>query len=180
MALVTVAEAREAALTAVTQRAMTVEAMLRESSSMPMTTKFDFFLSHSSIDRTLVLGVKSILASKGYTVYIDWLDDPQLTRSTVSKQTADVIRRRMRQSVNLVYVHTANAALSRWCPWELGYFDAFSHPDERVFIFPLMDHKQEAFRGQEYLGLYRVLEVNNVLLRNAQQRDVVIGARSPS
>lgn len=37
--------------------------------------KYDVFLSHSCRDVTLLLKLKSILNSKGYTVYIDWVND---------------------------------------------------------------------------------------------------------
>lgn len=39
---------------------------------------FDIFLSHSSEDAEIVLGVREILVGLGLKVYIDWIDDPQL------------------------------------------------------------------------------------------------------
>ena len=37
---------------------------------------FDIFLSHSSKDKQLILGVKQLIEDSGYSVYIDWVDDP--------------------------------------------------------------------------------------------------------
>jgi len=172
MALVTIAEAIEASSAEVTRRGVPVEAMLRESRQAPPTSKFDIFLSHSSMDRRLILGVRAILESKGFTVYVDWIDDPLLDRKSVTKTTAAAIRARMRQCRMMFYVHTRNAALSKWCPWELGYFDAFSNPEEQVYIFPLVESRSETFKGQEYLALYRVIDIANPLVRNRSGSDV--------
>ncbi len=117
--------------------------------------KFDIFLSHASKDGDLILGVKSLLESFGFKVYVDWVDDPQLDRSKVNNETADMLRRRMRQSRSLVWAATEAASDSKWMPWELGYFDGF-RPDQ-VAIFPLVDHASETFKGQEYIGLYPVI-----------------------
>jgi hypothetical protein len=39
---------------------------------------YDIFLSHSSRDKPLMLGVKQRLEEEGFVVYIDWIDDPTL------------------------------------------------------------------------------------------------------
>lgn len=49
---------------------------------------FDIFLSHSFYDAELVLGVRAILQRAGESVYVDWIDDPELDRSRVSMRTA--------------------------------------------------------------------------------------------
>jgi len=59
---------------------------------------FDVFLSHSSEDSEIVLGVREILVGLGLKVYIDWIDDPQLDRGKVTAENADILRRRMRTS----------------------------------------------------------------------------------
>jgi hypothetical protein len=103
------------------------------------------------LDAEIVLGVKSILSNAGKTVYVDWLDDPQLDRSHVTAATADVLRKRMGQCDSLFYIHSRNAAQSRWMPWELGYFDGRRG---NVAILPVLKAGETAFRGEEYLGLY--------------------------
>jgi hypothetical protein len=120
--------------------------------------RYDIFLSHASKDADLVLGAKSLLESFGFKVYVDWVDDAQLDRSKVGKETADLLRRRMRQSKSLVWAATEAASDSKWMPWELGYFDGF-RPNQ-VAIVPLVDGASDVFRGQEYLGLYPVIRKN--------------------
>lgn len=116
---------------------------------------FDIFLSHASKDSDLVLGTKAILESLGYKVYVDWIDDAQLDRSNVNIETADLLRRRMRQSNSLVWVDTEAATESKWMPWELGYFDGFK--PKHVSILPLTNNSTDKYKGQEYLSLYPVI-----------------------
>lgn len=120
-------------------------------------SKFDIFLSHSFQDRELVVGTKRLIEEAGFTVYVDWIDDAELDRSKVDRDRADHLRLRMQQCDTLFYAHTPNAALSKWCPWELGYFDALKAPDRQVFVLPVVDG--ERYEGQEYLSLYDVVEL---------------------
>ncbi|MBN8431566.1 toll/interleukin-1 receptor domain-containing protein [Microbulbifer salipaludis] len=117
---------------------------------------FDVFLSHSSKDAELVLGVKEILTRKGIKVYVDWQDDPQANRESVSAETAELLRARMKQSKSLIFLATDNASGSKWMPWELGYFDGFSGGS--VAVLPVLDYASSSFRGQEYLGLYPTVD----------------------
>lgn len=125
-----------------------------EVASSKARSSFDVFLSHSTSDAEIVLGVKGVLEDYGKTVYVDWLQDPQLDRSHVTAATAEVIRERMRQCKSLVYVHTKNSGASKWMPWELGYFDGFNGA---VAILPVTE-KGENFQGQEYLGIYPYID----------------------
>lgn len=125
-----------------------------EVASAKTSSIFDIFLSHSTSDAEIILGVKGVLEDYGKTVYVDWLDDPQLDRSSVTPATAEVIRERMRQCESLVYVHTTNSRSSKWMPWELGYFDGFNGA---VAIFPVTK-SGERFKGQEYLGIYPYID----------------------
>ena len=113
---------------------------------------YDIFLSHSSKDAELILGIKGIFEDLGYVVYVDWVDDPQLDRTNVSKNTAEKLRERMNASKSLFYVTTDNADSSKWMPWECGYFDGLK---EKVAIVPIQKNSlSNEFLGQEYLGLY--------------------------
>lgn len=114
--------------------------------------RFDIFLSHSSRDAAVVRGIKLIMESQGFTVYVDWIADPELDRSRVTKATALLLRKRMGQCKSLIYAATTNSSSSLWMPWELGYFDGLRQSN--VAILPLTDHPGEHFQGQEYLGLY--------------------------
>lgn len=133
--------------------------------------RFDIFLSHSSRDAEIILGVKAILEDTGVKVYVDWIEDAHLDRSRVTHETADLLRRRMRQSGSLIWVATEAASQSKWMPWELGYFDGFR--PKHVAILPLVDSASETFHGQEYLGLYPLAQPDRVgtFLRNVIVND---------
>lgn len=160
MSYVTEAEVRAAARRATQATFKTTASVLRESRDTARTT-FDVFLSHSYVDQDLVLGAKQILEDKGLTVYVDWINDPLLDRQTVTRVTAIKIRTRMRQCRTMFYLHSVNAKQSKWCPWELGYFDAFTHPARKVFVFPVTG-SDRSFTTQEYLSLYDTVDIHSI------------------
>jgi hypothetical protein len=133
-----------------------MEADLRKSAATSVQTHFDVFLSHSYEDAALIVGIKALLERERITVYVDWLEDPQLDRSQVTLDTADLLRERMRHCGFLLYVSSQASVDSKWMPWELGYFDGF-RPD-RVGILPVVSTPGAGFIGQEYLGLYPLIE----------------------
>lgn len=118
--------------------------------------RFDVFLSHSIRDEELVLGIVELLKEMGKKVYVDWIEDRQLSRSSVTPETAKTLRQRMNQSSRLLYLATDNASSSKWMPWELGYFDGLK--SGKVAILPLVEYSFSSFKGQEYLGLYPALD----------------------
>lgn len=112
---------------------------------------FHIFMSHSFEDRKLVLGTVLLIEDMGFSVYLDWRDDPLLDRTMVTSKTARVLRSRLVASASLFYATTANAISSRWMPWELGYKDGHN---SRCAILPVVNEDTEDFVGQEYLGIY--------------------------
>jgi len=126
--------------------------ILLEESQEPLRT-FDIFLSHSFQDSKLILVVKRGLEGLGYSVFVDWVEYPQLDRQHVTKEVAAFLRDVMEQSKSLFYVATDNASHSNWMPWECGYFDGIK---KLVAIMPVLrsDGGSDSFAGQEYLGLY--------------------------
>lgn len=120
------------------------------------TDRFDIFLSHCVADADVVAGVKVLLEEQGYKVYVDWLVDKQLERNRVTPQTADVLRHRMRSSDSMFFATSDSSPNSKWMPWELGYFDGLRQG--RIAVLPLVPYGGAAFKGQEYLGLYPVVE----------------------
>src|SRR2546422_969529 len=86
-------------------------------------SSFDIFLSHSYLDKELILGITVYLEKMGHTVYVDWKQDAQLSRDNITKETAQVVRARIEQSESLFFATTEGAKSSRWMPWELGYMD---------------------------------------------------------
>ena len=119
--------------------------------------EYDVFLSHSILDKRLVLTLLDMFKDAKYTVYIDWIEDKQLSRANVSPSTADILRKRMNQSRGLAFITTQESLSSKWCPWELGYFDGKSK-NARCCILPVLENSKSKFIGQEYLGLYPYLE----------------------
>lgn len=113
--------------------------------------EFDIFLSHAFDDKDLILGVTLLIEHLGYQVYLDWRDDPQLDRKSVSVKTAGVLRSRMRESKCLFFATTPSYEKSQWMPWELGYKDGHN---TRTAILPIVDQPSSGYLGKEYLGLY--------------------------
>lgn len=113
---------------------------------------YDVFLSHSYIDKEKIASVKHYLELLGLSVYIDWIDDSQLVRNSVTKETAERIKTRMKKCKSLIYIFSDNSNLSKWMPWELGYFDGVKG---RIAVLPITRFSNNnTFKGTEYLGLY--------------------------
>lgn len=121
-------------------------------------SKHDIFLSHAYADREIVLGVAMMIEDLGYTVYVDWRDDPYLDRSKVIPETAAKLKARMKSSRCLFYSTTANASDSKWMPWELGYKDG---ENTRVAVLPVVQSTTTSYKGQEYLGIYPYVDAAN-------------------
>lgn len=159
MAYFTIQEARDAFERRQRRRPVRKSAsqvLTEEVASVLDTDRFDIFLSHCVADAEVIAGVKVLLEDQGHKVYVDWLVDKQLDRSRVTPTTADVLRRRMRSSDSMFFATSESSPNSKWMPWELGYFDGLRQG--RIAVLPLVSHQGAAFTGQEYLGLYPVVE----------------------
>jgi len=128
---------------------------------------FDIFLSHSYADKKGALGIKNILEIDfNYSVYIDWIDDSDLDRNSVSFTTAKRIRERMTKCKCLFYATSTNAFTSKWMPWETGLMDGLKN---RVAICPFIDTSEtDSFSGQEYLGIYPYVTINTTVGSNTE------------
>ena len=142
------ARAKKAVATNFSNAGILLESQMRKQASV---TAHDIFLSHAFDDKELILGVALTLEDFGYTVYLDWRDDPTLDRKNVNATTAAKLRERMRSARCLFYATTESASSSRWMPWELGFKDGQSN---RSAILPIRDTVPTDFKGQEYLGIY--------------------------
>jgi hypothetical protein len=159
MAYFTIQDAREAFERRQRTRPMHKSAsqvLTEEVASVRDTDRFDIFLSHCVADADVIAGVKVLLEEQGHKVYVDWLVDKQLDRSRVTPEAADILRRRMRSSDSLFFATSDSSPNSKWMPWELGYFDGLRQG--RIAVLPLVSYQGAAFTGQEYLGLYPVVE----------------------
>jgi len=122
-----------------------------ESRKAVSTKTFEIFLSHSSLDAPLVLALYTILATRGYKVYLDQIHDPYLNRQNVTRKTAEIIRKRMTQCDSLFVATTGNTTKSQWVPWELGFTDGLTG---KSAILPIVDYSYSTFSGLSYFGLY--------------------------
>lgn len=137
---------------AATPMQKTASTVLTETVRSQTTTRnYDIFLSHAFRDAELILGVKVKLEKYGHSVYVDWVEDPQLDRATVTARTASALRKRMGCCRSLFYATTEASTQSKGMPWECGYVDGKCG---RSAILPLTDTGGSAFKGQEYLGIY--------------------------
>jgi len=129
-----------------------LSATLNEQRNLSSTKTFDIFLSRSSKDAVLVEGLKLSLEDLGYSVYVDWIEDPHLDRKNVTRETALLIRERMRQSDSLIYAFTEHGSHSKWMPWELGYFDTLK---SKSAVLPIVEGSHDdSYVGTEYVGIY--------------------------
>lgn len=126
------------------------EILANEARSFASVKTYDIFLSHSFKDGELIYGLKAELEKRQLTVYVDWIEDPQLSRENVTKDTARTLRDRMKLCTALLYATSQNTQDSRWMPWELGYFDGVTG---KVAICPVSE-SGEAFTKAQYLQLY--------------------------
>jgi hypothetical protein len=156
VAYIRISEARAAAQAALPIQKRAGQVLSEQTRAFDAALSYDIFLSHSSEDAEIIYGVKRMIEALGLTVYVDWVEDPQLDRSKVTAKTAAVLRARMKTCSSLVYAHSANSSSSSWMPWELGYFDGFR--PHQVWILPLVSTYDSEFKEQEYLGLYPPVE----------------------
>ncbi len=113
---------------------------------------YDIFLSHSYLDSDIILVIKRDLENLGYSVYVDWTEDPQLSRSNVTKETAELIRTRLKACRTLIYAYSENSKISKWMPWELGFFDGYK---SKVAVLPIEDSSNTVdLDGIEFVGIY--------------------------
>ncbi len=119
---------------------------------------YDIFLSHSYDDARIIKQIKEMLEDRGYSVYVDWIEDCHLNRNNVNTHTAGLLRNRMNCCASLIYVTSESAEKSVWMPWELGYMDARTG---RVAVAPIFNEDDGDFNGREYLGLYPYLDLTN-------------------
>ncbi|MEP2734818.1 MAG: toll/interleukin-1 receptor domain-containing protein [Erythrobacter sp.] len=120
---------------------------------------YDDFLCHSHADKQLVLGVKKLLEQAGRSVFVDWIVSPNPPGTKVTASNANSVRNAMQKCRRLVYLHTKNSSVSKWCPWELGYFDALGKSGNRIALVAIT---RSATAGQEYLDLYPQLDRSNL------------------
>lgn len=116
--------------------------------------QYDVFLSYCYVDKSFAIKIVNLFEKMGFSVYVD-IRDPKLSRSKVDKKTVERISSIMNRCKSLVYVHTASATMSKWCPWELGYMSG--KKNFRCATILLTEDKED-FPRQEYLDIYPYLD----------------------
>lgn len=157
MALFVESSLRQIGIAARQIKSVTSTAILKQAyETPPLTQKFTVFLCHSYLDADVILGLKTRIENLGYSVYVDWFEDPHFQRSEVTKEVASFLKERMANCSSLFFATSANSTYSKWMPWECGYFDGLCG---KVAICPVSHStEQYSFIGQEYLGLYPYVE----------------------
>ncbi|MGB3466546.1 MAG: toll/interleukin-1 receptor domain-containing protein [Cyclobacteriaceae bacterium] len=121
---------------------------------------FDIFLSHNYLDKEVVRGIFIELSRKGFKVYVDWIIDHHLSRESVTKESAELIRTRMRNSKSLILALSENYELSKWMPWELGYVDGNT---QKCALLPVTRTRNKtSFHRVEYLKLYPYIKTDDI------------------
>jgi hypothetical protein len=119
---------------------------------------YDIFISHSYRDfgpeselNKMFLGLKRLLENESYTVFIDWIDRPELDRSKVTLKTAAKLKNIIENCSCLFYVPSMSSGESKWMPWEMGLMDGLTG---KVAICPVVEQAESFYSGSEYLGIY--------------------------
>ena len=81
-----------------------LESELRNFSQFNESKRYDIFLSHSYKDHKAIAWLAKYLKEQyEYEIYVDWIEDKTLDRSQVSKETAKIIKSRMKNCKCLFY-----------------------------------------------------------------------------
>jgi hypothetical protein len=133
------------------------DSVLSKSLREALTEHYDVFLSHSARDKNTVLAILEIIENKGYSAYVDWIDDSETDRNAIASK----IKTAIKKSAKLLYIHTHNSISSKWTPWEIGCFDS-AKGVSKIAIMPLLDNKNNTpgYFGQEYLQQYNTISAN--------------------
>lgn len=83
---------------------------------------YDVFISHSYKDYAIIKKIMKAFNKHSLNVYCDWTSDNDfLKRNLVSEYTKVVLKKRLEQSKNVVFVRTDNSLKSVWVRFELDY-----------------------------------------------------------
>ena len=122
-----------------------------EDKKAPLSKVFDIFLSYNIANQEAIVAIYHVLCSKGLSVYLDCIVDPELKRSDTSKSTAQLLRTRLEHSRSLLYAQSPDAAHSNWMPWELGVVDGRTG---KCFVMPVTKDAKPVTPKREYLSIY--------------------------
>jgi hypothetical protein len=112
-------------------------------------SRSSIFLSHSHIDKTIVMKMGLLFERINTGLYVDWMDK-SLPEST-NLETASQIRNKIIECNNFLFLATYHGLRSKWCNWELGIADTIK--TNKLAVLPI-ESKSGNWKGNEYLQLY--------------------------
>ena len=127
------------------------------------------FLSHSHLDKTIVMKMGLLFERINAELYIDWMDK-SLPEST-NIETASQIKNKIQECNNFLFLATYHGLRSKWCNWELGIADAIK--TKKLAILPI-ETKSGNWKGNEYLQLYPEMSFSNDNLDEISVDDISI------
>jgi hypothetical protein len=120
-----------------------------------MSKEYDLFVSHSHLDTSRVRDLVKQWQNWNHRIFADF-NDPKLVEASrkqkMDSETSEHLRRAIGKCAVFIFIASANSAVSRWMPWELGLAHGMVG---RVHLYLLDDTAPKAFRQREYLELYK-------------------------
>lgn len=105
---------------------------------------YDFFISHSSKDSTMIQKLVCYENSKGKVIFCDWINDADyLKRKLLREATLKVLKLRLEQSEALLFVDSPYSRESVWCKYELNYCRELNKP---MFIMTIDEIISETYK----------------------------------
>lgn len=122
---------------------------LNEKGSAQNKKHYDVFISHSSKDAIQVRQIMYILNGQGLVCYCDWTSDNDfLKRSMVSEYTREVLKKRLLQSNDLIFISSENSRDSEWVNFERDYYRNYGKG--RMFIIHLDENEDKCYTKLVY------------------------------
>ena len=119
---------------------------------------YDVFISHSYKNKPAIARLQQLFEERNFRAFVDWDDLEFDNRALMNREIAEKLREYIKICKCLVYVDTMEAEDSAWCPWELGFSDAYTAG--RCFVMPPLDGVSANCK-HEYLKLYDLLRYSD-------------------
>lgn len=115
---------------------------------------YDYFISHSYIDSSLVQKLILYENNIGKNIFCDWINDSDyLKRNLLCNATLKVLEKRLEQSKGLLFVDSNNSRNSVWCKYELNYYSELGKP---MYIIDIEDIENDKFEVKPFLDKWYV------------------------
>lgn len=121
---------------------------LLKNNAIQINQEYDYFISHSSKDKSQVRECIKNLNKEGKICYCDWsMDDDFLKRIYTNGYTKEVLKVRMEQSKHLIFLRTENSMRSEWVEFELEYFENLK---KQIFIINNVNDDFKKYKKFEF------------------------------